>query len=501
MKKWELIKTLRRHNKLSEKRNPAYQQNKVAKVFIYIGGAFMMLYLMFFSVMLSLVANSSQSFTACELMFGIIPFVLVVDFGFRFMAQQTPSQLIKPYILLPIGKYACINSFLFNSLTSTGNLIWFAFFLPYTIMSVLFSEGLLVSVLFLLALYLLILVNSQWYMLVRTQINKHYLWWILPAVVYALIFSPWYIGKNANIEKLCDFYAQLGEMISNGNVLVIVGILVLLTLLLVINRKVQYASVYTEISRNEKTKLRHVSQLSSLERFGEVGEYLKLEIKSIMRNKNIRKSFISANILVLIFSLLISFTDIYEGGMTIFLCVYNFAIYGAMILVRVMCFEGNYIDCLMVRKENIISLLKAKYFFYSLILLVPFLLMLPTLFTGKCSLLMLISVIALTAGPIYCIFLHMAIYNKQTVPLNTKFIGRGGMETNYVQVVINLAALFLPPVLVGLLPHLMGEVAAYLLITAIGVAFIATSPYWIRSIYRRMMLRRYENLEGFRASR
>ena len=92
--KWELIKTLRRHIKLSEKRNPAFQQNNAAKIFIYIGGAFMILYLMFLSVMLALIANNSETVTPCELMFGFLPFILLVDFGFRFMAQQTPSQQI-----------------------------------------------------------------------------------------------------------------------------------------------------------------------------------------------------------------------------------------------------------------------------------------------------------------------------------------------------------------------------------------------------------------------
>lgn len=499
--KWELIKTLRRHIKLSEKRNPAFQQNKAAKIIIYIGGAFMLLYLMFISVMLAQIANNSETVTPCELMFGLLPFILLVDFGFRFMAQQTPSQQIKPYILLPIGKYACIDSFLFNSITSTSNLIWFALFLPYAIMSIVFSYGLMAALGFLLAWYLLIVCNSLWYMLVRTLVNKSYWWWLLPAVVYAIILSPWYLGEKAGIENLCDTYSTIGEAVSHWSILAFGGILLLMAILVIINRYVQYNSVYAELSRSEQTKLRHVSELKSLDRYGEVGEYIKLEIKSIMRNKNIKKGFWSANILVFVFSLLMSFTDIYQGGMTIFLSVYNFAIYGAMILVRVMCYEGNYIDCLMVRKENIISLLKAKYYFYSLLLIVPFLLMLPTLFTGKCSLLMLLAIIALIAGPIHIIFLHMAIYNKQTVPLNTKFIGRGGMETNYVQVVVNLAALFLPPFLVGLLPLVFGETVAYIVILCVGIIFIATSKYWIRSIYNRMMRRRYINLEGFRATR
>ena len=146
-----------------------------------------------------------------------------------------------------------------------------------------------------------------------------------------------------------------------------------------------------------------------MEQYGEIGEYLKLEIKSIMRNKNPRKSFISATAIVLVFSLLISFTDVYNGKyQDNFWCIYNFVIYGAMMLVRIMCNEGNYIDALMVHRENILSLFHAKYLFFCLMLFFPFILMLPTVFTGKWSILMLISYGIFTAGfPIF----HIIISN------------------------------------------------------------------------------------------
>jgi hypothetical protein len=67
-------------------------------------------------------------------------------------------------------------------------------------------------------------------------------------------------------------------------------------------------------------------------------------------------------------------------------------------LSRVMCAEGNYIDGLMVHKENIISLLKAKYYFYVVMLVLPFLLMIPTIVQEKCTWLMLTSIFFFTAG-------------------------------------------------------------------------------------------------------
>ena len=155
----EYIRILRRHQKLSAKRHPAFEQNKTAKFFIYLSAGITIIYLMFFAVIFAMVANSSDSTTACELIYGFAPFILTIDFLFRFIAQQTPSQMIKPYILLPIPKKLCIDSFISSSMFDWGNCIWFAMFIPYTIMSVVFSEGIFITFLFLLSLYILIIIN------------------------------------------------------------------------------------------------------------------------------------------------------------------------------------------------------------------------------------------------------------------------------------------------------------------------------------------------------
>lgn len=501
MTRWEIIKTLRRHDKLSADRHVALAQNKIAKVMGYVFFTITVLYLMFFAVMFSLIANSSSRYTACELLSGLLPFLLMVDFYSRFIIQQTPSQRIKPYVLLPMGKYACIDSFLFNSATSYGNLIWMALFIPYSIMSVVFVEGFWCTIGFLLAMYLIIVCDSLWYMLARTLINRRFYWWLLPLGVQALMFSPLYLGTKPGITQLCECYSVIGEGASHWSPIIFGGILLLLFVLLAINRKVQYECVYEELSRTEETKLKHASRLSAFERFGVLGEYLKLEVKSIMRNKNIRKSFIMANLLIVMFSVLIAFTDVYGGWMTKFLAVYNFAIYGAIILVKAMCFEGNYIDCIMAHRENLISLLKAKYFIYGSLLILPLILMLPTVFMGKCTILMLLALMIITAGPVHALLLYTAIINKTTMPLNTKFIGKGSMENNFIQIVVEFAAFLLPLLLLSLLPPLLGDTAASLIIIAVGLVVIVLHPWWLRDIYRRMMKRRYENLEGFRGSR
>ena len=174
MNKLQLFRALRRHVRLSERRSVAYEQNKAAKVLLYIGGAFVFLYLVFISILLALVANSSGSHTPCEFLFGLLPFFMAVDFLVRFMSQQTPAQLVKPYSLLPIPKHACVEMFVLSSVATPNNLIWTAVTVPYALMTTVFSEGPAAALGMIVSFQILITINSQWYMV---RMGRQRDWW------------------------------------------------------------------------------------------------------------------------------------------------------------------------------------------------------------------------------------------------------------------------------------------------------------------------------------
>ena len=220
-----------------------------------------------------------------------------------------------------------------------------------------------------------------------------------------------------------------------------------------------------------------------------------------MRNKAIRaRVFMSLGLIVLL-SVLIAYTDMYDGMMMLnFWCYYCFGIYGMTALVKVMSPEGNYIDLLMTQHENILVLLKAKYYFHVAILVVPLLVMLPAVFAGKFSLLMMLAYLLLSSGGLYFTLFQLAVYNKQTLPLNEKLTGKNNVESG-LQLVIELVGMFVPLVLVAVLLFAFEDDTAYLVMAAIGLLFTALHPLWLRNIYRRMMLRKYTNMEGFHATR
>ena len=94
----------------------------------------------------------------------------------------------------------------------------------------------------------------------------------------------------------------------------------------------------------------------------------------------------------------------------------------------------------------------------------------------------------------------MAVYNKQTLPLNQKITGKNNVE-NGVQLIIELVGMLSPLVLVALFIILFDETTAYIILAIVGLILTLAHPIWLRHIYKRMMRRKYINLEGFHASR
>ena len=310
MNKLQLFWLLRKNTKLSEKRHPMFEANQWGKLFGYIVVGFMAVEFIALGTFLGWIAAKEN---APEMIFMVMFFLLIFDFGGRFATQQTPLMLVKPYMLTPISKYTAIECFLISQTLDLGNLIWMVVFLPYAF--IVWCGGLSgwAAIGLLCLLHLMVMINSQWYLLVRTLVNQHILWWLLPAAVYGSLILP-LIFLPAVTDKVFDF---IGDEIFEPYAISWWAFLVLAVIFccfFAVNRQLQMRLIYNEVSKKENTKMKHVSEFQALNRFGQIGEYLKLEIKSTMRNKAIRSRFIQGVCFISFFSLAISFGDMYNGN-------------------------------------------------------------------------------------------------------------------------------------------------------------------------------------------
>ena len=492
MNKLQLYKLLRKNINLSYRRSPAFEQNRWAKVLMGFGGLMFVAYLILYGVLIGMAADGEPGLLIISMLI-----ILPIDFLLRFIFQTTPSMMVKPYILLPISRYSAIECFLISSHISGFNFLWLGLFIPFAIIVLCAGASFLTTLYVLVLALLMIIINSQVYLFFRTLINRNILWIIPALLVYGIPFIPSLITMST---KTLEHTLDAMEKYSTAWWLLPLALLMLCGLFMV-NRHFQFKYVYEEISKQKEKQLKRVSQFAFFNRFGIIGEYLKIELKSNLRNKTMKQRCIMSLTMVVIFSSIVAYTSTYDNPMmTNFWCLYCFSIYGMTALIKIMGQEGNYISLLMTQRENIISLLKAKYWFYCVVLVIPFLIMLPAVYTGKFTLLMLFAYMLLVAGLIHFIIFQLAVYNKQSIPLQQKVTGKGNFE-NGIQIVIELAALFIPAIIVGLGYLTVGLTTTYIFMCVLGLVFIVTYPWWIRNIYNRMMKRRYENIEGFLATK
>lgn len=493
-----LFLELRKHGKLAEKRHPMYEKSKFGKFWMYFMSVFWAGYLIFFGTTFAFAFDGGAKEAYHVMNSGLI-FMLALDFLLRLPFLKTPTQEVKPYLLLPVKRNRLIDFLLLRSGLNSFNLFWLFLFVPFAIITVTKFYGVTGVVTYCIGIWLLIIFNNYWYLLCRTLMDERIWWFLLPVAVYGGIAAALFIPDNSPLFALS---IDLGEGFITGNPLIFAGTLVAIAIMCLINRSIMQKLIYNELNKVEDTtvQVKSVSEYKFLDRYGEIGEYIRLELKLLLRNKVCKKSLYSITAVVLMFSLIISFSDLYDGGMRDFFVLYNYIIFGILFLSPLMSYEGNYIDGLMSRRESIYSLLRAKYILYSLALIIPFVLMIPGMVTGRVSVLTCVSWLVFVPGAVYCCLFQLAVYNNKTLDLNAKMTGRQNVGTG-LQNLISGGAFGVPLLLLFALKATVGKEVAPWILIAIGILFIATSRWWLRNVYYRFMKRRYKNMEGFHDSR
>ena len=133
-----IFNELRKHGRLAAKRHPMYEKNKVAKILGYVMGAFWAGYLIFFGTTFAfgfsdMVPNREPYHVMNAV---VLIFILALDFLLRVPLQKTPTQEVKPYLLMPVRRNRVIDFLLIRSGLSSYNLIWLFMFAPFAIITI-----------------------------------------------------------------------------------------------------------------------------------------------------------------------------------------------------------------------------------------------------------------------------------------------------------------------------------------------------------------------------
>ena len=197
-----LFLDLRKHGKLAEKRNPMYEKSKFGKFWMYFMFVFWAGYLIFFGTTFAFAFDGGATEAYHVMNSGLI-FVLVLDFLIRLPFQKTPTQEVKPYLLLPIKRNRLIDFLLIRSGLDGFNLFWLFLFVPFSIITVTKFYGISGVLTYCIGIWLLMVFNNYWFLLCRTLMGERIWWLALPAhysfrttVRFSTVLSIWEKGSS-----------------------------------------------------------------------------------------------------------------------------------------------------------------------------------------------------------------------------------------------------------------------------------------------------------------
>ena len=497
MNKYKLYRLICQNADLKEARHQMLDKNRFMKFLIVFMWLYYAAILLFMGGMMAIGMKHSYNGVAGFHVFdGGLLYLLIIDFWARFALQETPAQYVQPYTLLPIRRSFLMHTYLTRSGFAWGNLFWGWLLVPFGLISIAVPLGWGAFIGWLLGWWLLIVADSYAYLFCRALCMKHLAWTLLPAAIHGAILAIMLVPDKNVLDMPCTLF-MYGFLKWEFLPFLCAGALI--AFLYWANYRLQMGMVYDEVGKKEEKEIKHATQFNFLNRFGRLGEYLKLEVKQRMRNKTVKMSFFLGLGAMIILSGVMYFSDIYDNNfMRSFICLYNYIVLGMMTLITIMCYEGNYFDGLMSRRESILQLLRAKYYFNILLLFIPPIILLPLMIIGKMSVWMNVGYFFFTAGVLYPLFFQMAVYNNNTLPMNTKLTGK---QASTAQNIFSMVIFFIPLGFEKAATALLGDPWGYVLLATLGIIGIVTHQYWLRNVYKRFMARRYKNMEGFRASR
>lgn len=508
---FDLLRLINKQRRLRIRRDPAFEQGKLIKFFIAIIGIAVIGEALFIGTSLGVALRESTSLEPYYIMNRCLLIVLFLNWGIRFFMQKLPTQEILPYATLPIKRSHLIDCLLIRSSKAPINWFFISYMLPFALMAVIPNWGVLGVCRYMFGLSLLYVANGYWYILCSTLVKEHLAWIVLPILVYGGIIGTEFIPGHYTLSYATMYLGQ--GFIAGWSWSYLVA-LALITVLYFANRRVslRIALKETGYTKSKEEKTVHSKELPYLNRLGDLGMWLQLEIKLLRRNKmprtNAMRIIGMGLLLICMFFLEASTSNGSSKGMY---NTHNFMgwlfivqfLGGGMyiVLTNVFGFEGNYMDGLMAKRESIYKLLMSKYYLAASCSILPSLVLTILVYAGDIGWMQLIAMTLFYSAVPSMVMIQNASINKRAIPLNAKLTAGAKAETNLKQLICTL----------GLLPLVtMGPYYAYSfcpiwlinsLLVCMRILALLSAPIWLRWTYANVLKNKYENLEGFRATR
>ena len=419
----------------------------------------------------------------------LLIYVIMGDLIFRYLMQKLPVMNIKPLLLLPIKKRTLIHYILGKSALSFFNVMSLFFYVPFAV--VLLEEGYDFNGV--LGWLFFMLLSIQLVNFLNFLINKNK---AALKIMVTLIVAIYFV-ETYNLFPIGAFFGDFFQAIYTSPGYSVIGLIPLISIYS-LNYKVLAQNIYLDTTVKEQVTGAKSTDLSILNRLGDLAPFIKNDIRLIMRNKR-TKSVFFMSFLFLLYGLLFFTMDAYKDQNTflVFVCIFitgGFTInYGQFIPA----WDSEHYGLLMSQNISYRKFLESKWYLMVLMTVFLFILSTPYLYFGIENYLLIAAGAFFNIGFSSLLMLYIGSFNRKRIDLTKS--GFSNMQgTSAVQFIVLIPIMLFPMLIYASVNYFFGFHIAIGAIASVGILSFLFKNTLMTIIERRYKKNKYAVVHAFK---
>lgn len=416
-------------------------------------------------------------------------FAITGDLMFRYLMQKLPVMNIKPMLLLPIKKKTIVNYVLVKSSFSFFNIMSLFFYIPFSV--VLIKEGYDTNGV--LGWLFLMILLVQCINFLNFLVNKNN---IAFGVMIAILLGG-FLVQRYEIFNLAGYVGQGFDFIYQNPIYSLVSIIVL-GVLYQLNYKQLRSQVYLDEAIATKVKEVNSSDLSWLNRFGDVAPFMKNDMRLITRNKRTKSSFFIL-IIGLFYGLFFYPQPVYADKefFYAFIGVFSTGTFLINFGQFIPAWDSGYYNMLMSQNFKYERYLKSKFTLMSASVVILFVLGIPYVYFGWKILVVHFAAAIYNIGVNTHVIMYGGAFNRKKINLDEKaaFNYQG---TGAVQWLIGIPLMVLPMGIFALLNWLVNFEIAVIVLAGLGLIGLGFHKKLMTEITNKYVASKYKMIHSFK---
>ncbi|WGH74729.1 DUF5687 family protein [Tenacibaculum tangerinum] len=421
---------------------------------------------------------------------GLIIYVLIGDLIFRYLMHKLPVLNIKPFLNLPVKKEKLVHFILVKSAASFFNIMPLFFYVPFSV--VLMNQGYSVlGVLGWLFLMFTLVLSTNY---INFLINKSKYAFAVMAAILAMLF----FANKYQLINVSEVFAPVFQSVYNFPVLSLIGV-VLLVSLYYVNFIFLKEKVYLDDAIKNKEEVAMASNLSFVDKLGDVSPFIKNDIRQIWRNKRTKTVFLMS-FLFLFYGVIFFGREMYQEKMPAILVFAAVFVTGGFTLNYgqfIPAWDSEYYNMIMSQNIRYRTFLESKWYLMVVVTVTLYLLSIPYAYFYGLDIFLII-----TAGAIFNIgfnslfLLFAGSFNRKRIDLN-----RSGFSnyqgTSATQFLIIIPVMGIPMLLFAIFKNFVSFNAGVLSIAIVGILALAFKNHLMNFIEKRYIKSKYAAIHAF----